>query len=85
HLDNGFLLLKEDLRFVSPLVVLYYEEYQSLEKVGSELLKNKDLIQCIVSNSKLPLNTVAFGQSQCPGLFDYADGVDTMKFLRELR
>ncbi len=85
HLDNGFLLLKEDSRFVSPLAVLYYEEYQNLEKVGSELLKNEDLIQCIVSNSKLPLSIVAFGQSQCPGLFDYADGVDTMKFLRELR
>jgi hypothetical protein len=84
HFDNGFLLLKEDSRFVSPLAVLYYEEYQTIEQLGSELIKNEDLIQCIVSNSKLPLSTVAFGQSQCPGLFDYADGVDTMKFLREL-
>jgi hypothetical protein len=84
HLDNGFLLLKEDSRFVSPLAVLYYEEYSSLEKVGAELLKNEDLIQCTVSNAKLPISTVKFGQSQCPGLFDYADGVDTMKFLREL-
>jgi hypothetical protein len=85
HLDNGFLLLKEDSRFVSPLAVLYYEEYQTIEQLGSELIKNEDLIQCIVSNSKLPLSTVAFGQSQCPGLFDYADGVDTMKFLKELK
>ena len=85
HLDNGFLLLKEDSRFVSPLAVLYYEEYQNIEQLGSELLKNEDLIQCIVSNSKLPLSTVPFGQSQCPSLFDYADGVDTMKFLRELK
>lgn len=85
HLDNGFLLLKEDSRFVSPLAVLYFEEYQNLDQLGSELLKNEDLIQCIVSNSKLPLSTIPFGQSQCPGLFDYADGVDTMKFLRELK
>ena len=84
HLDNGFLLLKEDSRFVSPLAVLYYEEYQNIEELGSVLLKNEYLIQCIVSNSKLPLSTVPFGQSQCPSLFDYADGVDTMKFLREL-
>lgn len=84
HLDNGFLLLKKDARFVSPLAVLYYEEYQDLENLGSELLKNEDLIQCIVSNSNLPINTIPFGQSQCPGLIDYADGVDTMKFLREL-
>jgi hypothetical protein len=85
HLDNGFLLLKEDSRFVSPLAVLYYEEYQTIEQLGSELIKNEDLIQCIVSNSKLPLSKVAFGQSQCPSLFDYADGVDTMKFLKELK
>jgi hypothetical protein len=85
HLDNGFILLKEDSRFVSPLAVLYYEEYHNIEQLGSELIKNEDLIQCIVSNSKLPLSTVPFGQSQCPGLFDYADGVDTMKFLRELQ
>jgi len=85
HFDNGFLLLKEDSRFVSPLAVLYYKEYQTIEQLGSELIKNEDLIQCIVSNSKLPLSTVAFGQSQCPGLMDYADGVDTMKFLRELK
>lgn len=84
HLDNGFLLLKEDLRFVSPLAVLYYEEYQNLEDIESELLKNEDLIQCIVSNCELSLSPVKFGQSQCPGLFDYADGVDTMKFLRAL-
>ena len=85
HLDNGFILLKEDSRFVSPLAVLYYEEYHNIEQLGSELIKNEDLIQCIVSNSKLPLSTVPFGQSQCPGLVDYADGVDTMKFLRELK
>jgi len=84
HLDNGFLLLKEDTRIASPLAVVYYEEYQNPEKAGADLLENEDLIQCIVSNSKLPLSTVKFGQSQCPGLFDYADGVDTMKFLREL-
>jgi len=84
HLDNGFLLLKKDSRFASPLAVLYYEEYKDLEKVGSELLKNEDLIQCIVSNSKLPLSTIQFGQSQRPSLLDYADGVDTMKFLRTL-
>jgi len=85
HLDNGFLLLKEDSRFVSPLAVLYYEEYQTIEQLGSELIKNEDLIQCVVSNSKLSLSTVPFGQSQCPGLMDYADGVDTMKFLKELK
>ena len=84
HLDNGFLLLKEDLRIASPLAVLYYEEYDDPGKSGQELLRNESLIQCIISNIELPLNTLKFGESQRPGLWDYADGVDTMKFLQEL-
>lgn len=85
HLDNGFLLLKEDTRFASPLAVLFYEEYQNLAKVESELLNNQELIQCVVSKSELAIANVNFGKTQCPRLFDYADGVDTMKFLRELK
>jgi len=85
HLDNGFLLLKEDTRLASPLAVLYYEQYQNLAKVESQLLNNQELIQCVVSKSLLTIPTVNFGETQCPRLFDYADGVDTMKFLKELK
>ncbi|MFA6945533.1 MAG: acyl-CoA reductase [Pedobacter sp.] len=84
HFDNGFLLLKEDLRIASPLAVVYYEEYDDPGKLGQELLRNESLIQCAISNFELPLNTIKFGESQRPGLWDYADGVDTMKFLEEL-
>ena len=31
------------------------------------------------------LDTLAFGEAQCPALNDYADGVDTMKFLLGLK
>jgi hypothetical protein len=30
HLDNGFLLLKQDERLVSPLAVLFYGTYSDL-------------------------------------------------------
>jgi hypothetical protein len=36
-------------------------------------------IQCIVTNKGIP-----FGKAQSPLLADYADGIDTMKFLSTL-
>ena len=84
HLDNGFLLLKEDKQMASPLAVVYYQEYESIQEAERELLDNKEGIQCIVSRSDLSMNVLPFGQSQRPGLWDYADGVDTMGFLRGL-
>lgn len=84
HLDNGFLLLKEDERLASPLAVLYYEEYENIAELEKKLLAQEDQIQCIVSNEHLSMKSFAFGQSQCPALWDYADGVDTMIFLGRL-
>ncbi len=68
----------------SPLAVVYYQEYESIQEAERELLDNKEGIQCIVSRSDLSMNVLPFGQSQRPGLWDYADGVDTMGFLRGL-
>ncbi len=85
HLDNGFLLLKQDERLASPLAVLYYEEYAELASIKQKLDENLDHIQCIVANKRLAgMNVINFGQTQQPKLWDYADGVDTMKFLKGL-
>ncbi len=83
-LDNNFLLLKDDAGYSSPIGVLFYEYYDDLELLNKRLETDKEQIQCIVSNSSAIKNTVAFGDAQFPGLSDYADGVDTMKFLTEL-
>jgi hypothetical protein len=40
---------------------------------------NEDL-QCIIGKEYVP-----FGTAQCPLINDYADGIDTMKFLLELK
>jgi hypothetical protein len=83
HFDNGFVLLKEDERLASPLAVLYYERYSSLEQVQELLTKEKENIQCIVGHVPLKggLNVVDFGQSQHPKLWDYADNINTIDFL----
>jgi hypothetical protein len=84
HFDNGFLLVKEDLSFASPLAVLFYEAYDSIKAIEQLMDREHENIQCIVSNMDLQLNKekVTFGQSQYPKLWDYADDVDTIEFLK---
>lgn len=85
HYDNGFLLLKEDEGLSSPLAVLYYETYENVDDVVEKLKQQQEQIQCIVGNlSDKDLQVLQFGQSQHPKLWDYADNVDTVKFLRDL-
>lgn len=78
-LDNGFMLLKKDDSFHSPIACIHYSEYDDLSKVKNTLKEQAAQIQCVVGsavNSGLP-----FGQTQYPKLTDYADHVDTMAFL----
>lgn len=82
-LDNGFLLLKEDESHASPIATLFYEQYNSLDEIKHRLEQDADKLQCIVSDGLLS-NEVNFGQTQCPSLSDYADGVDTVDFLLKI-
>ncbi|RZK71074.1 MAG: acyl-CoA reductase, partial [Pedobacter sp.] len=86
HFDNGFLLLKEDEGFSSPLAVLYYQSYHDIKKVEQVLTEQAENLQCIVSkaNLNIPTGILQFGESQHPKLWDYADNVDTIKFLNSL-
>lgn len=81
HLDNGFLLFREEPdAIVSPIAVVFYSVYKDNASLTDALTKNKDKIQCIVGNDP----HVPFGKAQYPRLTDYADDMDTMKFLTEL-
>ena len=82
-LDNGFVLLQESERLVSPIAVLYHQRYTSLEEITNQLKVVEEKIQCVVGHA--PPATIPFGQAQHPALWDYADGVDTMAFLTSLR
>ncbi len=84
HLDTGYLLLKEDRAYSSPVGVVYYEYYDSVAKVKSRLKTDEHMIQCIVSRPGLFEKTNRFGTSQRPGLNDFADNADTLKFLLNL-
>jgi hypothetical protein len=78
-LDNGFLTLKEDSSHASPISSVFYEYYDSLTEIEKRLESEAETIQCIVSNN-LVQNSIPFGQTQRPQLWDYADHVDTISF-----
>lgn len=82
HLDNGFLLLREEASLGCPVGVLHFQTYATLDQMKAEVKIHEDEIQCVVASEKLGLeNSVPFGKAQSPELWDYADGVDTMAFL----
>ena len=83
-LDNGLVLLKEDVNYASPIGTLFYEFYDNLDDVKKILEKDKDKIQAVVSKADIP-GAIPFGKTQKPELWDYADGVDTIEFLSNLK
>ncbi len=82
-LDNGFLTLKEDSGYASPISSVFYEFYDDIDQLKQRLDNDADQLQCIVSDG-LTENSIEFGQTQKPQLWDYADGIDTMEFLLRL-
>lgn len=83
-LDNWVLLLKEESAIASPVGVVFYERYSEIGQVQEQLDLHKEEIQCIVSNLTEISGAIAPGETQQPMPWDYADGVDTLEFLKEL-
>ncbi len=82
-LENGFLMIKEDQSYASPIATVFYEYYDSIDSLKEKLLLDNEKIQCIVSNG-FSTNEITFGQTQKPQLWDYADNVDTIEFLLKI-
>ncbi len=82
-LDNGVLLLKEDPAIASPVGVVYYERYSEIGQVVEQLELHKEEIQCMVSIQEGLPGAIAPGKTQEPMPWDYADGIDTLEFLKE--
>lgn len=82
-LDNGFLTIKEDSSYASPISSVFYEFYDDLDTLKIKLAAEELQIQCIVSND-LVSKSIPFGKTQKPELWDYADNVDTINFLKSI-
>lgn len=76
YMTNGTVIITENLSPFSPISLLHVEYYQHIPQ---PLTENPEAIQCVVGTGYMP-----FGQAQQPKLTDYADGIDTLQFLRNL-
>jgi len=82
--DNGAVILKESMDIASPVGVVNFEKYADLNKLNNQLSALKEQIQCIVSIDKRIEGSIKPGESQMPEMWDYADGIDTLIFLKEI-
>ncbi len=87
YLADEHIILTENKEIISPVATLYYEYYKEPEQVKKKLGQYKDSIQCVMMGHPLAPSIaggIAFGKSQSPELWDYADNVDTVDFLTGL-
>ncbi len=78
YTNDSLLMVENELPF-SAVSMLHYRFYENIQNISEELSNSSD-IQCISGHGFIP-----FGNAQKPSLTDYADGVDTMAFLSELK
>lgn len=83
-LENGFVVFRESKDLSCPLGTVYYTRYKHLDEVQHQLENWQDRIQVVASNFYEHAQSIPLGQAQKPGLTDYADGVDVLKFLATL-
>ena len=93
-LENGFLLVKKDSGWVSPVGTIFVEFYNDLDSITTRIADYAEGIQVVTTrknwgdflkilnskSSELPIHK--FGLAQCPKVDDYADRVNTVKFLQ---
>lgn len=80
HLDTGFLIAQEKKQIYSPIGTINYSFYQEIDEALAWYELHSDQIQCKVSIAPLE-GFILPGQSQRTTLHDYADGIDTIKWL----
>jgi hypothetical protein len=78
YLSNDSCLLIEHPSLFSPIGEIHYEYYTTQEDLLTALPSGE--VQAIIGEGFVP-----FGQAQSPALTDYADGIDTLQFLVDLR
>src|SRR5215213_6857608 len=78
YMTNGSIILIENESSFSPISQLHYQYYANETEVRDKLKDNVS-IQCIVSK-----NDIGFGGAQRPQVCEYADGIDTIEFLKGL-
>ena len=79
--DMSVALLCEDASLHAPPAVVHYRYYPVIGDALQSIEQQRGQIQCVVSRAMNCDNFCIFGHAQRPSLHDYADGVDTMKWI----
>lgn len=79
--DLGECIAMERREFPQQISCVNYCYYDSLQEVEQWLWEMDEKIQCVITRAIDHKRAVGFGRAQYPTLWDYADGVDVMKFL----
>ncbi|NSW44882.1 MAG: acyl-CoA reductase [Bacteroidales bacterium] len=83
-IDAGFAILKESNQISSPLGVIFYEYYSDICILAPKIEHMSNQIQCVVSKENKHFNSIKFGMTQYPELWEYADNIDIVKFLIQI-
>ncbi len=75
-IDGNFFLMQKNNGLASPISIIYYERYPDYHRLKSQLSSIKNQLQTVVSKE-----SINFGLTQQPELWDYADGIDSLAFL----
>jgi hypothetical protein len=86
YMSNESILLTLNESPFSPISVLHYTYYRPGDPLPPTLSGDHRDIQAIVGHRNFAAANpvIPFGQAQQPGLEDYADGIDTLNFVRNL-
>ena len=81
---GGAIAIEGEAKFPRHISCINIYRYSSLADVEAWIGENNHRLQCVVSSVEQLPRRVDFGMAQYPGLNDYADDVDVMKFLLTL-
>jgi len=84
-LDDGVVMITENENVASPISVIHLAYYSSINDLIKKLDMQKNVLQCVVTDNEFFPNAIKFGQSQKPTLLNYADDVDLIKFLIDIK
>ncbi len=85
--DTGFCLLRHHDSLASPVSVIHLLNYNDNEHLEQYLEEHRHQIQCVAAIDSQQIKAadpIPFGKTQQPELWDYADGVNTLRFLSGL-
>ena len=82
HYTSHAILL-ENNNLHSPICVIHYSFYNNTATLFEKINTQQSEIQCITGHKSLHPQLIPHGSAQSPQLWDYADNIDTLRFLTQ--